>query len=138
MKVKLKIFLAVVVSFYALASQANDVTSEPVKIPEIIQEKPLNDEAGKAAIATDEYKIVIKDHKFSPDTITVPAGKKIKLKVDNQDATPEEFESHDLHREKIIPGGKSAIIAIGPLKKGEYKFFGEFNEKTAQGVVKAE
>ncbi len=86
----------------------------------------------------DEYTIIIKDHKFSPSELTIPADKKIKLIVDNQDSTPEEFESHDLKREKIIPGNKKAIINIGPLTPGEYKFFGEFNEKTAQGVIKVQ
>jgi len=58
--------------------------------------------------------------------------------VDNQDPTPEEFESHSMNREKVIPGGKKASIFIGPLKPGRYTFFGEYNEKTAQGVVIAE
>ena len=90
-----------------------------------------------AAFAADEpeFKLVIENHKFSPDRVEVPAGKKIKLVVENKDATPEEFESHSLKREKVIPGKSSATIMIGPLKAGEYKFFGEFNEKTAQGVV---
>lgn len=81
------------------------------------------------------YHIIIKDHKFVPDTFEIPAGQKIKLIVENQDPTPEEFESHDFHREKIILGNSKAVILIGPLKPGEYKFFGEFNEATAQGKV---
>ncbi len=85
-----------------------------------------------------EFKIVIKDHKFSPAEIVVPANTKIKLIVENQDATPEEFESHAMHREKIIAGNKTAKILIGPLKPGKYPFFGEFNEATAQGVVIAQ
>jgi len=82
-----------------------------------------------------EYTLVIKEHKFAPAKLEVPAGEKFNLIVDNQDATPEEFESHDLHREKIIKGGTKAVIKLGPLKAGEYKFFGEFNEKTAQGIL---
>lgn len=85
-----------------------------------------------------EFRVVIKDHKFDPARVVVPANTRIKLIVDNQDPTPEEFESHDMHREKIIAGNKTATIKIGPLKPGEYSFFGEFNEDTAQGVVVAE
>ena len=88
-----------------------------------------------AFAAGTEYKIVIKDHLFVPAIIEVPAGQKFELVVENQDATPEEFESHSLKREKIIAGGATARIKIGPLKAGEYKFFGEFNEKTAQGKL---
>lgn len=81
------------------------------------------------------FTISIKDHKFDPATIEAPADKKFKLLVKNLDATPEEFESHDFKREKIIPGNSEATISVGPLKPGEYKFFGEFNEKTAQGKL---
>jgi hypothetical protein len=80
-----------------------------------------------------EFQIIIKDHRFQPDILTVPAGQRIKLLVINEDPTPEEFESYELNREKIIPGNSKAIIFIGPLDAGEYPFFGEFNEATAQG-----
>ncbi|HSD73202.1 MAG TPA: cupredoxin domain-containing protein, partial [Steroidobacteraceae bacterium] len=50
-----------------------------------------------------EFKLVIKDHRFVPAELKVPAGQKIKLVVDNQDATPEEFESYTLNREKVVP-----------------------------------
>lgn len=87
------------------------------------------------AHAAQEYTLTIKDHKFSPETIEVPAGIKVKLIVKNQDATPEEFESHKLHREKIIQGNSQAIIHIGPLKPGSYPFVGEFHEDSAKGVI---
>lgn len=91
-----------------------------------------------AFAAPPEAHVVIKDHRFSPAEVHVPAGQKIRLIVDNQDATPEEFESHELNREKIIAGKSKATIYIGPLEPGRYPFFGEFNEATAQGVVIAE
>ena len=65
----------------------------------------------------------------------MPAGVKVRLKVINSDATPEEFESHELNREKVIAGGATATIFVGPLEPGRYPFFGEFNEATAQGVL---
>ena len=81
------------------------------------------------------YNLVIKDHKFTPDVLEVPQDTKFKLIVDNQDPTPEEFESHSLKREKVIKGNSKATILINPLKAGEYKFEGEFNAKTAQGKI---
>jgi plastocyanin len=94
--------------------------------------------AGAAQAADPEVLLIIKDHKFEPAEVKVKAGEKIKLVVHNQDSTPEEFESHSLKREKVIPGGQKATILIGPLKPGRYTFYGEFHEKTAQGVVIAE
>ena len=88
-----------------------------------------------ASAQDNTFVITIKDHKFHPAEVLVPAGKKVKLLVKNEDRTPEEFESYSLNREKIIGGGKQAIIYVGPLKPGKYKFFGEFHEKTAQGVL---
>ena len=79
--------------------------------------------------------IEIRGHLFYPAEFQVPAGTKVKLMVINQDATPEEFESYELNREKVIMGGATAIIFIGPLKAGRYPFFGEFNPKTAQGMI---
>lgn len=93
---------------------------------------------GTALAAGDEYTLVIKNHRFEPTEVKVPAGKRVKLIVHNQDATPEEFESHSMNREKVIPGGAKASIFIGPLKPGRYEFFGEYNEATAKGAVVAE
>lgn len=91
-----------------------------------------------AADEPNSYTITIKDHRFEPSELKVPAGQKIKLLVKNTDATAEEFESHDLHREKVIPGGTEAVITLRPLDKGTYKFFGEFHEETAKGQIIAE
>jgi plastocyanin len=91
-----------------------------------------------ATAAEPEFALAIKNHRFEPSELKVPAGQRVKLVVHNQDSTPEEFESHSLNREKVIPGGAKATIFIGPLKPGRYTFFGEFNEKTAQGAVVAE
>jgi plastocyanin len=92
----------------------------------------INSEAKSAA---PEFKIQIKDHKFIPNTITVPADQKIKLIVENLDSTIEEFESADLNREKLVGGGKSITIMVGPLEPKKYNFFGEFHQKTAQGTL---
>lgn len=93
-------------------------------------------QAGAAEVP--EVEILIKDHRFEPAEVRVPAATKLMLVIDNRDATPEEFESHDLHREKVISGNRTARIPVGPLKPGSYRFFGEFHEDTAQGVLIAE
>lgn len=92
-----------------------------------------------SSYAADEvYALIIKEHRFQPVEIMIPAGKKIKLQIENQDATPEEFESHSLNREKVIAGKSKVTIYIGPLSSGRYTFEGEFNPATAQGVIIAQ
>jgi len=93
--------------------------------------------AGTAYAEEAEFKLTLRDHKFEPSELTVPAGAKIKLLIDNQDSTPEEFESYELNREKIVPGKGTVVIYVGALKDGRYPFFGDFNKQTAQGVLVA-
>lgn len=82
-----------------------------------------------------EVVLQIREHKFQPAELKVPANEKIRLLVENLDATPEEFESHSLNREKVIAGHGKAVIKLGPLKPGRYAFVGEFHEDTAKGVL---
>jgi len=84
------------------------------------------------------YTITIKDHRFTPSEIKVPANKRIEITVINEDATPEEFESHPMKVEKVIPGKSKGVVRIAPLKPGRYPFVGEFHESTAKGVLIAE
>jgi plastocyanin len=84
---------------------------------------------------TPELTIVIKNHRFDPTEIRAPAGKKFKLVIDNRDPTPEEFESHDLQREKVVAGNSKATLWVGPLKPGTYSFVGEYHEATAKGTL---
>jgi plastocyanin len=85
--------------------------------------------------ANPEYLVQIKDHKFSPELIEIKEGEKFTLVIENLDSTLEEFESDDLKKEKLVHGGKKVKIPVGVLKAGEYKFYGDFHQKTAQGKV---
>ena len=91
--------------------------------------------AGMVQAADFEAKLAIRDHKFDPPELTVPAGTKIRLVIENQDATPEEFESNELNREKVVVGKGTITVILGPLDAGRYPFFGDFHQETAQGVL---
>ncbi|MGD2113025.1 MAG: cupredoxin domain-containing protein [Gammaproteobacteria bacterium] len=94
--------------------------------------------SGAARAGKPVYEIEIRNHLFWPSELVIPAHTKIKLLVTNNDPTPEEFESYELNREKVIMGGRTAVIFIGPLAPGTYPFFGEFHPKSAQGRVLAQ
>jgi len=81
--------------------------------------------------------VKIRNHQFIPAEIEIPAGEKRQLLIENEDATVEEFESHTLHREKIIPANTKVSVFVGPLKPGRYEFEGEYNAATAKGAVVA-
>jgi plastocyanin len=93
--------------------------------------------AQNAVSAAESYTLTIKDHRFEPAELEVPAGQKFKLVVKNEDATPEEFESKSLKREKIVKGKSEILMNLGPLEPGNYEFFGEFHEATAKGRLVA-
>ena len=95
---------------------------------------------GPAQAAAEVVTLTIENHAFSPKEIRIAAGQKVDLKVVNKDATPAEFESKPLAREKIIAGKSSVIIKIGPLQPGRYPFVEEYHEKdaAAQGVIVVE
>ncbi|MFC5519964.1 cupredoxin domain-containing protein [Polaromonas jejuensis] len=86
--------------------------------------------AGWAADTT--FNLSLKDHKFTPAELTIPANTKVKLVVKNLDATPAEFESDDFKAEKVIPPGKEATLFIGPLKPGKYEFHDEYHEAVSK------
>ena len=92
---------------------------------------------GSAASGADDgdVRLVLRDHKFVPAEVTVPAGKKVKLVIENQDATAEEFESYELNREKVVAGKSQITVFVGPLAPGRYPFFGDFHKETAAGVL---
>jgi plastocyanin len=94
--------------------------------------------AGGAMAQDTEVKVVIREHKFEPAEVKVPAGKKVKLIIENQDATAEEFESYELNREKVVPPKGQTAVFVGPLKPGRYPFFGDFHKDSAKGVLVAE
>ena len=79
----------------------------------------------------------VKDGRYALEQVEIPAGQKIKLVIENDGPGPEEFESSDLNREKLIKAGKTAEVTIGPLNPGTYKFIGEFHPQTAQGQIVA-
>ena len=93
---------------------------------------------GTTSAHAQNYVLTIKDHRFTPTEIKIPANKRVEITVVNDDPTPEEFESHEMKVEKVIPGKSKAVVRVGPLKPGRYPFFGEFHEATARGTLVAE
>lgn len=81
--------------------------------------------------------LTFQNHRFEPSRIEVPAHQKFKLMVKNADDTADEFESADLNREKLVSPGQTITVFLGPLDPGEYKFFGDFHQDTARGVMVA-
>jgi hypothetical protein len=85
----------------------------------------------------DDYVLTLKDHKFVPQQLVIPAGQKVRITVKNMDKTSSEFESYDLNREKVVKGGEEITVLLGPLDPGVYGIFDDFHKDT-KGVIKAQ
>lgn len=84
---------------------------------------------------SEEFKITLAKHTFTPQLLEIPANKKVRLIIINMDAEPEEFDSFDLNREKVLFPNKKSVIYVGPLRPGIYDYFGEFHPNTAKGSI---
>jgi len=78
--------------------------------------------------------LTIKDGKFEPAELHAPAGRAMEIHITNLNTIPSEFESSDLHFEKIVPAGKQAVIRVRPQQSGRYNLFDDFHRET-QGML---
>ncbi|MGN6750248.1 MAG: cupredoxin domain-containing protein [Xanthobacteraceae bacterium] len=89
---------------------------------------------GAAAEDAVSLSLTIKDGKFEPAELHAPAGRALEIHVTNLNKIPSEFESGDLHVEKIVPVGKEAVVRVRPQQPGRYNFFDDFHRET-QGML---
>ena len=83
---------------------------------------------GSAGAAEPVFSLTLKDHRFTPAELTVPAGSRVRLTVRNLDPTPAEFESDDFKAEKVIPASQEVTIVLPSLQPGTYEFHDEYHE----------
>jgi plastocyanin len=92
--------------------------------------------AAGAVLAQDTValSITLQDRKFDPPELHAPPGQAIAIHVKNLNPIVSEFESSDLHFEKIVPAGSEATVYVRPLQPGRYTFFDDFHHET-QGLL---
>ena len=69
-----------------------------------------------AAAQAQSITVTIKDHKFTPSEIKIPANKRVEITVVNDDATPEEFESY----RRLALGKGFLMVSASPLTRSSY------------------
>lgn len=88
-----------------------------------------------AAEELHQVRLTARDGRFYPETIEVPAGTRFKIVIVNEGPGPEEFESNNPHREKVLAAGATSFLIFPALQPGVYPFFGEFHPETAKGRI---
>ena len=98
----------------------------------------LPPEVAKAAEAMPVFSIRALGGILEPAIIEVPADTRFKIEIENEGSDPVEFESTELHIEKVLAGGAKSYVVINGLKPGTYTFFDDFHPNTGkvQIVVK--
>jgi hypothetical protein len=80
-------------------------------------------------------RLILKDQRFTPEVITIPANQRVKIDLTNEDAAGDDFESKDLQVDKAVGALGHVSFFIGPLTPGTYAFKAEKNATTAHGKV---
>jgi high-affinity iron transporter len=132
--IQLAAWLATLVMLAILSRTVGRPRAKPVTVAAALTVLLIG---GPVARAQDLPTLEFRQHHFVPDRIEVPAHEKFRLQVKNSDNTPDEFESAELKREKLVPPGQTITLFFGPLEPGEYHFFGDFHKDTARGVLVA-
>lgn len=83
------------------------------------------------------FEVVMKDGRFSPERLEVPAGKRVKLVLKNEGRTPAEFENLSMRVEKVLAPGVTSFVVLHNLKPGEYRFLDEFHPQGGSLTVVA-
>ena len=81
--------------------------------------------------------IKLENSRFEPSELVVPAHAPFKLRVTNADKAAIEFESFELHRERVVQPGETITVYVPALSPGSYTFFDDFHSDTPQGAIVA-
>lgn len=74
---------------------------------------------------------------IEPSQLEVPANQPVKLRVANDSGSAVEFESFELHRERVVQPGQSITVFLSPMTAGTYTIFDDFNRATAKAAIVA-
>jgi plastocyanin len=81
--------------------------------------------------------VQFKDHRFTPQNLTVPAGQPLALKVVNASKETIEFESFKLNREVAMTPGETVTVRLPALSPGSYDFYDDFHQDVPEGAIVA-
>ncbi|MDE2007008.1 MAG: cupredoxin domain-containing protein [Rhodospirillales bacterium] len=81
--------------------------------------------------------LTLRDHRFTPDHLVIPAGKRVRLLIASEEPTAGEFAAPSLGAEKMLRPGGMIGVYVGPLAPGRYRFYDALHPATARGTIEA-
>lgn len=98
------------------------------------------DIAPRGAAAGDDHPVFdirAQAGRFEPSELVVPAHESFTIRVTSTEKTAIEFESFELHRERVVLPGETITVLIPALAPGSYTFFDDFHRDTPEGAIVA-
>jgi hypothetical protein len=77
------------------------------------------------------------NHRFQPQSLTVPLGRPLIISVINASRETIEFESFKLNRERVVGAGETINVPLPPLRPGRYDFYDDFHQDVPEGSIVA-
>jgi hypothetical protein len=91
---------------------------------------------GSKARAEDDFsQLRFQAGAVEPASLTLPANTPVKLRVINAGAAAVEFESFDLHRERVVQPGQTITVNLPALPRGTYSFVDDFSHGAVKGEI---
>lgn len=91
--------------------------------------------APSARAADDSPQLRFHAGAVEPASLTLPANTPVKLQVTNTGDAAVEFESFELHRERVVQPGQTITVYLPALPAGTYPFFDDFSHGTVKGEI---
>jgi cupredoxin-like protein len=92
---------------------------------------------GAAHADDSSLQLRFEEHRFTPESLAVPAGQPLLVKVVNSSNETIEFESFKLNREKAIEPGEMITLHLPALSPGSYDFYDDFRQDVSRGSITA-
>ena len=93
--------------------------------------------AGNAAADGAAPAIQFDGRHFTPQSLSVPAGQPLAIKVSNASNETIEFESFKLNREVAMTPGQVVTVRLPALSPGAYDFYDDFHQDVPEGTIVA-
>jgi hypothetical protein len=91
--------------------------------------------ASPARAADDSSQLRFLAGTVEPASLTLPANTPVELQVTNAGDAAVEFESFELHRERVVQPGQTITVFIPALAPGIYPFFDDFSHGAVKGEI---
>jgi heme/copper-type cytochrome/quinol oxidase subunit 2 len=91
--------------------------------------------APSARAADDSSQLRFHAGAVEPANLALPANTPVKLQVTNTTDAAVEFESFELHRERVVQPGQTITVYLPALPPGTYPFFDDFSHGAVKGEI---